>query len=130
MVGPMDEELAVELLRKKLRVNFSEGDARKLVHALDYMPLAISQAAAFISHRNPHTTVSKYLQDLQKSDVDRARLLSKNVLDNRRDRRASNSIIATWQISFENIRTDRLSAAQLLSLITCWMMLCSWIYLR
>src|SRR5215469_4606388 len=78
-VNPMDEELAVTLLCKKLQGNVNEDDARKLVGALDYMPLAISQAAAFISHRTPHMTVSKYLQDLQKSEADRARLLNKNV---------------------------------------------------
>jgi len=118
VVDPMGEEVAVKLLRKKLHGNVSEDDARKLVRALDYMPLAISQAAAFITHRTPHTSVSTYLQDLQKSDVDRARLLNRNISDTRRDGRASNSIIATWQISFENICTDRPSASQLLSLMS------------
>ena len=117
MVNPMDEELAMELLRKKLHGNFNEDDAKKLVHTLDYMPLAVSQAAAFISQRTPHTTISRYLQDLQKSDVDRTRLLTKNTPDTRRDGRASNSILATWQISFENIRKERPSAARLLSLM-------------
>jgi hypothetical protein len=79
------------------------------------MPLAITQAAAFISQRSPHITLPKYLQDLQKSDADRARLLNKHVADIRRDGKASNSIITTWQISFENICKERPSASQLLS---------------
>jgi tetratricopeptide (TPR) repeat protein len=116
-VDPMDKGLAVDLLRKKLPDNFDENDAKELVHALDYMPLAISQAAAFISQRAPQTSVSKYLQDIQSSDVDRAKLLSKAVADTRRDGRASNSIITTWQISFENINRERPSAARLLSLM-------------
>ena len=117
MVNPMDEGLAMELLHKKLQGNFKEDDAKRLLDVLDYMPLAITQAAAFISQRTPHTTLSKYLQDLQKSDADRARLLNKHVTDTRRDGKASNSIIATWQISFENICKERPSAAQLLSLM-------------
>jgi len=116
-VDPMDERVAVDLLRKKLQGNFDENDAKRLLHALDYMPLAISQAAAFISQRSPHTTLSKYLQDLQKSDTDRVRLLNKHITDTRRDGKASNSIIATWQISFENICKVRPSASQLLSLM-------------
>jgi hypothetical protein len=117
MVDPMNEGLAMDLLYKKLQGNFHEDDAKRLLHALDYIPLAITQAAAFISQRTPHTTLFKYLQDLQKSDTDRARLLNKRVTDARRDGKASNSIIATWQISFENIRKERPSASQLLSLI-------------
>ncbi|KAN0081980.1 P-loop containing nucleoside triphosphate hydrolase protein [Elaphomyces granulatus] len=98
-VDPMNERVAVDLLRKRLPGDFNENDAKRLLHVLDYMPLAITQAAAFISQRSPHTTLSKYLQDLQKSDADRARLLNKHVTDTRRDGKASNSIIATWQIS-------------------------------
>jgi tetratricopeptide (TPR) repeat protein len=82
------------------------------------MPLAITQAAAYISQRAPRTTVSKYLHDLRKSDGERASLLKKDVGDSRRDGRASNSIIATWQVSFEHIRQKRPSAAQLLSLMS------------
>ncbi|KAN0069055.1 TPR-like protein [Elaphomyces granulatus] len=116
-VNPMDEGVAADLLRKKLQGDFDENDAKRLLHALDYMPLAITQAAAFINQRSPHTTISKYLQDLQKSDTDRARLLNKHVADTRRDGKASNSIITTWQISFENICKERPSASQLLSLM-------------
>jgi hypothetical protein len=118
IVNPMDYEHAMGLLRKKLQGDFNEEDAKTLIKVLDYMPLAISQATAFINQRAPHTSISKYLQDLQKSDADRARLLNKNILDNRRDGKASNSIIATWKISFESIRHERPSAAALLSLMS------------
>ena len=116
-VNPMDEGVAMDLLHKKLQGDFNENDAKRLLHTLDYMPLAITQAAAFISQRGPHTTLFKYLQDLQKSDADRARLLNKHVTDTRRDGKASNSIITTWQISFENICKENPSASQLLSLM-------------
>ena len=95
-----------------------ENDAAELLRMLDYMSLAITQAAAYISQRAPRTTISKYLHNLHKSDGERASLLNKDVRDSRRDGRASNSIITTWQISFEHIRQTRPSAAQLLSLMS------------
>jgi len=117
-VGPMDEDHALKLLRKKLQTNFDEDDSKTLLQVLDYMPLAITQAAAFISQRTPRVTVSKYLQDLKKSDTERVRLLNKNIVDTRRDGNSSNSIIVTWQVSFENICKERPSAARLLSLMS------------
>jgi tetratricopeptide (TPR) repeat protein len=117
-VCPMDEDHALKLLRKKLQTNFDEDDGKTLLQVLDYMPLAITQAAAFISQRTPRVTVSKYLHDLKKSDTERLWLLNKNIIDTRRDGNSSNSIIATWQISFENICKERPSAARLLSLMS------------
>lgn len=117
-VHPMDQAHALTLLGNKIEGSFEQDDAIALVEALDYMPLAISQAAAYISQRAPRATVSKYLQDLRKSDRDRAKLLDMDIGDSRRDGTASNSVIATWQISFEHIRQVRPSATRLLSLMS------------
>ncbi|KAI9759097.1 MAG: hypothetical protein M1840_003516 [Geoglossum simile] len=117
-VHPMDQSNALTLLRNKLEGSFEQNDAVALVEALDYMPLAITQAAAYISQRTPRATVSRYLQNLRKDDRDRAKLLDIDIRDSRRDGTASNSIIATWQISFKHIRRERPSATQLLSLMS------------
>ena len=117
-VQPMDQAHALALLRNKLEGSFKQDDAVALTEALDYMPLAITQAAAYISQRAPRATVSTYLQDLHKGDRDRAKLLDMDIGDSRRDNTASNSIIATWQISFEHIRRERPSATRLLSLMS------------
>ncbi|KAI9768659.1 MAG: hypothetical protein M1839_003994 [Geoglossum umbratile] len=117
-VHPMDQSHALALLRNKLEGSFEQDDAVALVEALDYMPLAITQAAAYISQRAPRATVSRYLQDLGKDDRDRAKLLDIDIGDSRRDGTASNSIIATWQISFKHIRRERPSATRLLSLMS------------
>ncbi|KIM96916.1 hypothetical protein OIDMADRAFT_131494 [Oidiodendron maius Zn] len=117
-VDPMDQEHALALVRNKLQGDFDPDDAAALAQALDYMPLAITQAAAYIGQRAPRATVSKYLQDLHKGDRDRANLLDTDVGDFRRDGTASNSIIATWQISFAYIRRVRPSATRLLSLMS------------
>jgi len=63
-------------------------------------------------------TISRYLNDVRRSDHDQARLLEKDDGDSRRDGRASNSIIATWQISFEHIQKVMPTAARLLSLMS------------
>ena len=117
-VHPMDQAHALALLRNKLEGGFKQDDAVALAEALDYMPLAITQAAAYISQRAPRATVSRYLQDLRKGDRDGAKLLNIDIGDSRRDGTASNSIIATWQISFEHIRRARPSATRLLSLMS------------
>jgi tetratricopeptide (TPR) repeat protein len=120
-VRPMEERNALALLQKKLLRVGADADAekaRELVQALDRMPLAITQAAAYIVQRSPRTSVARYLDDIRRSDRDRARLLKKDVGDSRRDGRASNSIIATWQISFEHIRQEVPAAARLLSLMS------------
>jgi tetratricopeptide (TPR) repeat protein len=117
-VHPMDQAHALALLRNKLEVSFEQDDAIALVEALDYMPLAITQAAAYISQRAPRATVSRYLQDLRNGDRDGAKLLDMDIGDSRRDGTASNSIIATWKISFEHIRRERPSATRLLSLMS------------
>jgi hypothetical protein len=116
--GRGKEDHALKLLRKKLQTNFDEDDGKTLLQIFDYIPLAITQAATFINQRIPRVTVSKYLHNLKKSDTERIRLLNKNIIDIRRNNNSSNSIIATWQISFKNICKERPSAARLLFLIS------------
>ena len=117
-VEPMDENHALELFKTKIQESFDEGDAKILLQALDYMPLAISQAAAYINQRSPRISVTKYLQIFQKSESNKARLLDTDLGDNRRDPSAVHSIFLTWTISFEYIRQERSSAARLLSLMS------------
>ena len=95
------------VIQKKLKGEDNEDEVLELLRNLDYMPLAISQAAAYIRQRAPRVTVSKYLKDFHRSEKDRASLLNNVVRDRRRDGKASNSILATWQISFEYIRSDQ-----------------------
>jgi tetratricopeptide (TPR) repeat protein len=117
-VKVMDKGQALTLLRRKLTSSFDEKDGAELVHALDCMPLAITQAAGYINRLAPRSSVSKYLDQLRKSDKSKANLLNRDAGDLRRDPRVSNSIITTWQISFEHIRGARPSAAGLLSLMS------------
>jgi tetratricopeptide (TPR) repeat protein len=116
-VKPMNESDAMSLLGKKLGPDISRDNAPELLNALDYMPLAITQAAAYIQQRAPRMSVKQYLQVFRKSERDQSRLLTKDLGDARRDGRASNSIMMTWQTSFEHIASHMPTAASLLSLM-------------
>jgi hypothetical protein len=117
-VEPMNDKTSEALIRKKLKDDVGKQDLVALVQSLDGMPLAITQAAAYINRRAPRMTTSKYLEELGRSDADRAKLLRRDLGDPRRDERASNSIITTWHVSFTYIRRRRPSAARLLALMS------------
>ena len=116
-VHAMDESQAIRLFRKKLRSGSNEEGATDLVRALDYIPLAISQAVAFINRRG-RLTASGYLYEFRRNDKRRESLLNRDSGDLRRDESVSNSVVLAWQISFERLREQRRSAADLLSLMS------------
>ncbi|KAF2688898.1 TPR-like protein [Lentithecium fluviatile CBS 122367] len=117
-VEPMDKVQALALFEKKLGVQQDNGNAVGLAAALEYMPLAIVQAAAYISQRAPRCSVAKYLEEFKKSERKRSSLLTYDNSQLQRDWEAKNSIVVTWQISFEHIQQTRPSAADLLSLMS------------
>ncbi|ORY64996.1 P-loop containing nucleoside triphosphate hydrolase protein, partial [Pseudomassariella vexata] len=117
-VEPMDQADASALARKKLEKDEDKEGATALAVALECMPLAIVQATAYISQRAPRCTVQDYLEKFQNSDHKKASLLKYEGGQIRRDYEAKNSIIITWQISFDHIRQFRPSAADLLSLMS------------
>ncbi|KAK3613216.1 hypothetical protein LTR22_028246, partial [Elasticomyces elasticus] len=117
-VRPMDEDHALALLEKKLGQQTDRTDLVALTYALEYMPLAIAQAAAYIQKAKPRCSVLQYLEQLRRSEQSKTNLLSANSQELRRDSEAKNSIMLTWQISFEHLRHIRRSAADLLSLMS------------
>lgn len=113
-VGPMTSHDAFALLQKKWTSTLQRSEADPLIEGLDYMPLALTQAAAFIN-RTPRMSIKTYMENVE---YDEARLMDNNVVDIRRDAQASNSVMATWQTSFNYIHDRSLSAARLLSLMS------------
>jgi hypothetical protein len=63
-------------------------------------------------------TISGYLDEFRKSNRRKRKFLNNDTGDLRRDVNASHSVITTWKISFEQIREERQSAADLLSLMS------------
>ncbi|KAJ5107689.1 hypothetical protein N7456_004364 [Penicillium angulare] len=120
-VDPMSNVDAQALLGAKLGAHFQlqeEQVAHKLVEALDFIPLAVVQAAAYIKKRAPLFSVQRYIDELEKNDSKRFKLLEQEANNPDRDWEASNSVLVTWQLSFNQIRKTRPSAADLLSLMS------------
>jgi nitrous oxide reductase len=113
-VEPMDKSQAQALFENKLGKEQDYDDVARLAAALEYMPLAMAQAAAYILQMAPRYSVKKYLREFKKSEAKRASLLDHDEGQLRRDLEAKNPILITWQISFEYIQEIRPSAADLL----------------
>ncbi|PNH46434.1 hypothetical protein VD0004_g1652 [Verticillium dahliae] len=116
----MEEEQALHLLRKKLHQEVDEATASNLMRALNYIPLAVNQAAAYINRRSPLETPESYLDKFRRSEKQRDGLLRIDGGDLGRPDDASNSIVLTWQVTFEQIRREKPRAANLLSLMSCF----------
>ncbi|TKA49660.1 hypothetical protein B0A54_00328 [Friedmanniomyces endolithicus] len=117
-VHPMDEEHALTLLEKRLGQQTNRTELLALASALDFMPLAITQATAYIKSVAPRCSVPQYLEQLERSSRSKTNLLSANSEELRRDHEAKNSIMLALQISFEHLYQFRRSAADLLSLMS------------
>jgi tetratricopeptide (TPR) repeat protein len=116
-ITPMTEDESKELLKSKIaEEDWCEEDAVKLVAELSYLPLAITQAAAFISENS--LTVSEYLDTLHAGDDDVKELLSSHLEDPRREWDTENSVMRTWKLSFDQISKDCPRAAEMLSLMS------------
>ncbi|CAG7947031.1 unnamed protein product [Penicillium salamii] len=122
MVQPMNGEESLALLRARISApqsGESGGDERALVQALEYIPLAITQAAAYIANRLPLLTVSVYLRLFYESESKRTRLLqNEDSADLRRDPSIRYAVITTWHLSFEQVRQERPAATDLLALMS------------
>ncbi|KAL8825534.1 MAG: hypothetical protein Q9191_004358 [Dirinaria sp. TL-2023a] len=114
-VSPMSGSEAEELLRSKLPDELLSDSAAavELVSALGNLPLAISQAAAFMTENG--MDVSEYLAAFRE---DEAQVLSVDLGDSRRPSENGSSLLLTWQISFKQIREKEPRAAEILSLMS------------
>ena len=117
-IPTMGSSEALQLFRNNLQAGVLDDDATALVEALDFVPLAVNQAAAYINRRTPRVSVRSYLDDFRNSQKRKGSLLNGEFGDLRRNEGVSNSVVVTWQVTFEQIRAQRPSAANLLSLMS------------
>ena len=116
-VESMDPLESLKLLKGKLPAE-NESEAVELVMELEHVPLAISQAGAYIRERAPLMTIPKYLAEFRKSQANQTTLLNSNHADLRRDAEVPNAVITSWQLSFDHVRETYPKAADLLSLMS------------
>ncbi|KAF7508514.1 hypothetical protein GJ744_009227 [Endocarpon pusillum] len=107
---------SLEMLQKDIGPQLDMGESSKLVTALGYVPLAITQASAFIKRND--ITVRQYLELFEASESNAKELLSENFRDSRRSIASTSSVYSTWAISFDVIQRDDPQAAELLSLMS------------
>ncbi|KAH0443511.1 kinesin [Colletotrichum camelliae] len=118
-VPKMEEIQAFQLIQKKLGQDVDEVAALRLADFLDHIPLALNQAAAYI-YRRTRATIQSYMDELRKSEKRKDALLRSDRGDARRYPGVSNSVVLTWQLTFEQIRKEQRRAANLLSLMSCF----------
>ena len=117
-VPPLSDEEAKALLHLKLRGSansFDRHNTERLLDVLGSIPLAITQAAAFINRNR--MTVQSYLAALEKDKQNMTDYLSQELQDPRRPRGFPNSVFRTWKLSFDQILAQEPPTAKLLSLM-------------
>ena len=115
MVQCLKFDEAQALLGKNLVRDTSQDDQFALFESLDYLPLAIAQAAAFMIKRRKR--VAEYL-DLIQDDSTRSQILSQRNYIHDRVERSSDSIVSTWWVTFRSIKRENARAAELLTMMS------------
>jgi tetratricopeptide (TPR) repeat protein len=84
---------------------------------LEHLPLAITQAAAYININE--MSISEYSRLLQSTDDDVLYLMSAEIRDSTRYEESSSAVATTWILSFKQILERDAIAADLLQYISC-----------
>ena len=109
-------KLLQALVPKTALLHNSEAMAEAL-KLLCFLPLAIVQAAAFISMND--TSISEYTTLLGRVES-RVQVLDESYEDPYRCRDVHSTIARTWLVSFDQIRKEDKLAAEYLSMIACF----------
>ncbi|KAG7057611.1 kinesin light chain [Colletotrichum scovillei] len=116
-VNEMIDAEAVQLLQSLLpNHNFSPSEAIALASRLEYLPLALAQAASFILRNS--ISINAYFRILDKSDSSLVRQLSEPFASIGRDSETPHALTATWLISFRQIEQRHPLAGNLLSFMS------------
>ena len=115
MVQCLGFDDARALLGESLVAGAQRDDLLALFDHLDYLPLAISQAAAFMIKRRKG--VADYLI-LLRDDSTRSQILSQKGHHHGRAERSSESVVSTWWVTFRSIKRENPRAAELLAMMS------------
>lgn len=119
-LGELEKLEGKEVLMKRiLSKHYLENDTivDEFLSMLNYLPLAIVQAVAFINKND--ISLSEYMSCYRVSEKDAAYLLSRDFEDQRRYRGSKNPVSTTWYISFQQIHEGSKLAAEYLSFMAC-----------
>ena len=119
-IPTMDEADSVALVKAKLP-NLSSSQDEEVcgfVRDLEYLPLAISQALAYILVEPSLRSIAKYRQTFHQSESSKISLLQQSFEDIRQDKRPIYAVLFTWNLSFQHIKSRHPSSAELLEAIS------------
>ncbi|RMZ45428.1 hypothetical protein AFCA_012081 [Aspergillus flavus] len=119
-ISEPDTEIAVKILQNSLvekTLLSDRGTATTLLEQLAFLPLAITQAAAYINENS--IGLSDYLMLLKDQEPGVIELLSENFGDEGRYKETQNPVALTWFISFQQIQRSNELAADYLSFMAC-----------
>lgn len=99
----LNPEDSVTLLQSKISEDdeLTEAHSKEIAEILGCLPLAITQAAAYLGQIE--TSVAEYLELLRSSKADSIDLLVRGRYDDSRDPDLPNAVFHTWKVSFEQI---------------------------
>ena len=121
---PTNDPIAVEslsfdeaqaLLSEQLVRGNTKTDLLELFEALEYLPLGLSHAAAYMIKRRKK--VADYL-GMIKDDSTKSQLLSQKGYHHGRAERSSESVFSTWWVTFRSIKRENSRAADLLAMMS------------
>lgn len=115
-ISRLEPKEAHHLLSVKLPdQQLNSEDIEKLAKELEHLPLAITQAAAYLEQTE--ISASEYLEIFRAGQSDIPNLLEESIYDPSRDHESSNSVFQTWRLSFEQLTMQSPKAADMLSLM-------------
>lgn len=112
-VGEMTVEEATALFWGKLKAYMDEKILLPLLKNLEYLPLAITQAIAFILENG--ISMADYLRLLTSGEEESIKLLSDELHDERRYSDVPHSVIKSFNLSFDLLKKREPRSAELLS---------------
>jgi tetratricopeptide (TPR) repeat protein len=119
-IPDVDEDTALKILERSLVDKALLQDhltAVDILEKLAFLPLAITQASAYINKNG--LSLSTYSALLQEQESEVVELLSEDFKDEGRYKDLQNPVITTWLISFKQIQRQDQQAADLLSFMAC-----------
>ncbi|KAL2802733.1 P-loop containing nucleoside triphosphate hydrolase protein [Aspergillus granulosus] len=119
-IGKMTRQETTDLLEKSLvRKSLSDDPeaVMNLLTELEFLPLAVTQAAAYINTNK--SSISEYLRLLMKTEQDAVAIISTDFGDKTRYQNLTNAVAKTWTITFNKVLECDTLAADLLAFISC-----------
>ncbi|ETS80274.1 hypothetical protein PFICI_07803 [Pestalotiopsis fici W106-1] len=119
-VTDMEAGEATTLLKKLAVPGILLQDERQVMKLLDkltYLPLAISQAAAYL--RRNDISIARYLELLHGGEGSMVDLMSREFNDSTLHEKSQRAIATTWLVSFDQIRKTDVFAAEILAFLSC-----------